>query len=277
MKKIIGIITALALILSCVPVFAEGCTISADSSTATENGTAVVTIKIENNPGMAIGKVKLNFDKTKLMPVGASKGDVLQNAYSFTSNLDDESIDAAELDFVTITWMNMADITGDGTLATVEFAVVGEQTGDTDIGVEVSELANAMQADISAAEVNGKVSFGGGDSGGDTDNDGIELGISSSTVTRSGSNISGSMDLSVYSPEEETAAFIFAIFDGTGRLTAVKVKDKVHLNAGANTVPLDEISATVSTDKACAVKVYMWGSIDGMRPLTSEPITQIYR
>lgn len=148
------------------------------------------------------------------------------------------------------------------------------EAGDTDIGVEVSELANAVQTDISASAVNGKVSFGGGD---DTDNSGIELGISSSTVTRSGSSVGGSMDLSVYSPEEETAAFIFAIFDGTGRLTAVKVKDKVHLNAGANTVPLDEISATVSTDKACAVKVYMWGSIDGMRPLTSEPITQIYR
>lgn len=263
------------MIMISLPAMAADCVISADETAATDAGAAVVTLKIENNPGMALGKVRISFDNTKLIPVSVSRGKLLTNAYSFTSNIDDESIDAAELDYVTVSWMNMANITGDGNIASVEFAVVGNPTEDAVIDVEVSELANMMSEDITASTSDGKVTFGNG--GGGNDNGGIEVGISSTTLAKNDTGIGGSMNLSVYSPEAISAAFIFSIFDGAGTLAAVTLKDNIALKAGINEVTLGEIRANAPAGMACYVKVYMWNSVRGMVPLTDEPITQVYR
>ena len=275
MKKLICILVVCVMISISLPAMAADCIITADETAATDSGAAVVTLKIENNPGMALGKVRISFDNTKLIPVSVSRGELLTNAYSFTSNIDDESIDAAELDYVTVSWMNMANIIGDGNIASVEFAVVGNPTEDAVIDVEVSELANMMSEDITASAKDGKVTFGNGGDG--NDNGGIEVGISSTTLAKNDTGIGGSMNLSVYSSEATSAAFIFSIFDGAGTLAAVALKDNVALKAGINEVPLGEIRANVPAGTACAVKVYMWNSVRGMVPLTDEPITQVYR
>lgn len=275
MKKLVCSIIIAALFIMSLPVMAQGnCKISAEDTEAVSGGTVLVSLKIENNPNMAIGKIKLTFDKEKLMPVSAEKKEVLQNCYSFTSNLDDPNIDASELDYVTISWMNMADISGDGMLAVIEFAALEGVSGSTDIAVEVSELANAMQSNISAETVNGHVTFTGGEGGDKTEED-ISLGFSETTVSKTPSSIGGSVSVSVYSPNALNTAFICTIYDDKGTLCAVKIKNEA-LKAGINEVKIGDIQVGANDQSSYAVKVYMWDSINGMKPLTNEPIMRKY-
>ncbi|MCI8403778.1 MAG: hypothetical protein HFE49_02625 [Clostridia bacterium] len=274
MKKLICGIMIAALLVMSIPAMAQGkCKISVENAEAVSGGTALVSLKIENNPNMAIGKIKLTFDKEKLMPVSAEKQEVLQSCYSFTSNLDDPNIDASELDYVTISWMNMADISGDGTLAVIEFAVLEGVSGSTDIAVEVSELANAMQNNIAADAVKGQITFTGG--GDDKTDEDISLGFSETTVSKTPSSIGGSVSVSVYSPKALNAAFICTIYDDRGKLCAARIKNEA-LKSGINEVEIGDIRASANDQSSYAVKVYMWDSINGMKPLTSEPIMKRY-
>lgn len=268
MKKIIcTFIASILLILSFPVMAADNCKISADNTEAMSGGTALVTLKIENNPGMAIGKVKLNFDKDKLIPVSVEKGDTLASAWSFTSNLDDPNIDSSELDYVTVSWMNMANITGDGTLAVIEFAVKDDVSGSTDIDVEVSELANDLQNNITSEAVAGKVTISNENEENPTSDD-IVLGFSTTTVTKTDNMIGGGVSVSVYVDRPIEATFIYTIFDDKGVLLAVRTKTET-LKAGINEVFLGELNAKADSDSDYYVKVYMWNSLDGMKPLTN--------
>lgn len=277
MKKIVcSIIMILTLLIMSVPVMAQSkCVVSVENVTATAGGTAIVTLKIENNPNMAIGKVKLTFDKEKIMAVSATKRETLQNCYSFVSNLDDPNIDASELDYVTISWMNMTDISGDGTLAAIEFAVLDGASGSTDITVEVSELANAMQNNIDVDTKNGQIAFSDSTGNDSEENEDVVLGFSETTVERSDSSIGGNVSVSVYSENELTSVFICTIYDEYGKLCATTMKEQ-NLTKGINDVNLGNIQTNANSESAYMVKVYMWDSLVGMKPLTSEPIMKRY-
>lgn len=275
MKRIICIIMTCALIaLSLSVTAADNCKIYVENTTAMSGGTALVTLKTENNTGMAVGKVKLSFDKTKLTPVSADKSDLLTNAYMFTSNLDDPNTDSTELDYITVSWMNMSDIEGDGNLAVIEFAVKENVSGTTNINVEVIELADDIQNNIIPEVADGQITF---DNGGsiETPDEDIVLGFSTTTVSKTDNSIGGDVNLSVYLEKPLSAAFICTIFDNNGKLCAVKIKNET-LKAGVNEVSVGEIKSTADNETSYAVKVYMWNSIDGMIPLIDEPIVKRY-
>lgn len=275
MKKLIcTVIMCFMMIIPMSAMAADNCKISVDNATATADGAVIVTLKIENNPGVAIGKVKLGFDKTKLIPVSVDKADRLSSAYYFTSNLNDPNTDTTELDAVTISWLNMANITGDGNLAVIEFAVQENVTGTTDITVEVSELANDTQSNIAADTASGVITFTSGDN--ENPNDDIVLGFSTTTVTKTENNIGGDVSVSVYAPASiNETVFIYTIFNSSGQLIAMKTKSS-ELKTGINEVSLGTLNAAASEDSVYYVKVYMWDSIDGMKPLVNEPIIKRY-
>lgn len=251
----------------------EGCKIAVEDTAAAAGGTVRVAVNIENNPGMAIGKLKIGFDKEKLTPSAVEKGDALKSAWQFTSNIDDPNIDASELDYITVSWMNMTDITGGGQLAVVEFSAKAQVSGSTQITVEISELANAAQQNITADAVQGTVTFTGGD---DNTDESMILAFSATTVEKTDTAVSGAVNVSVYSENAVDAVFVYAIYDDNGLLKAVRVKDR-SLKSGANEVALGELSVQAEKDRAYAVKVYMWDSIQGMRALAQEPLVRVYQ
>lgn len=275
MKRIICIIMACALIALSLPAMAaDNFKIYVEDTEAMPGGTALVTLKAENNTGMAVGKVKLSFDNEKLTPVSAEKTGLLSNAYMFTSNLDDPNTDSTGLDYVTVSWMNMTDITGDGDLAVIEFAVQENVSGTTDINVEVMELADATQNNISSETAVGQITFNG-NSGSETPDEDIVLGFSTTTVSKTDNSIGGDVNLSVYLEKSLNATFICTIFDGNGKLCAVRIKNEA-LKAGINEVSVGEITSAADDENSYAVKVYMWNSLTGMIPLVSEPIVKKY-
>lgn len=244
---------------------AEGeCRIFVEDVSANGLSTVAVSLKIENNPGMALGKVKVYFDKEKLTPVSVNKGSILADSEYFTSNLDDPNMDEKDLDYINFSWMKTSNISGDGELASIEFAVL--ENTDTDINIEVSELANAMQNNLTAAVNGGKITFAG-NSGEDDNNKDIIVGITSNSIKRGNSSVSGDVSLSVYSPEEINATAICSIFDGRGKLSAVKILD-TSLKSGVNDITLKNLNADIPVSDMCYAKVYIWDSIEGMKPLT---------
>ena len=271
MKKIICFLTVFALILTYFGVYAEGeCTISADSVFALPGGTASVPINIENNPGMALGQVKISFDSSKLIPTAVSKKGILSGAYQFTSNLEDENVDVSELGYVTISWVNALNISGDGEIAEVEFAAADENVEEADITIEVIELANADEVSIDCVSANGKVMFAEQPT---EDDDKFVLGFADTTITRRVEGIDVNATLSAYSPEPVSASFIYAVYSGS-TLAAVKTAD-VSLNVGVNEIPLGDLKA--KGDDMFTVKVFMWNSLADMTPLTTEPLSKTYR
>jgi hypothetical protein len=274
MKKYGFIVLLLSMIFSAAFVaHAEGtCTVSLPEVPAKAGDTVAVNVTVQNNPGIASGNVKITYDHTKIIPVSAEKTDVLQNAWYFTSNLDDPSVDASELDYMSFSWMNTSDLTGDGTLATVLFEVREDVQEDIPLSVSVSELSNAMQKDIVVSAVHGKIKVG--QSGGDMPEQ-MEVKVSSTTVTKSDSFIGGNVTLSVYSPQEEKVTFIFTVYDSAGTLAAVTFSDK-SVKAGINEVELSPIHAAVNKPGTYAVKIYSWDSINGMKPVVEEPILNTY-
>lgn len=274
MKKYSFIVLLLSVMFSAVFIaHAEGdCTVSLPDVSAEAGDIVAVDVTIGNNEGMALGNIKIAYDHTKIIPVSVEKKDVLKEVLHFTSNLEDPNLDAAELDFMSFSWVNTTDLKGDGVLATVFFEVQEGVQEDIPLVVSVPELSNAMQKDITPKLAHGKISIR---QEGEEPSDQMQVFISNTTVTKSESSIGGNVTLSVYSPKEETMTFIFTIYDSTGTLVAVTFSNKT-LQAGTNEVSLAPVNAAVYKPGTYAAKVYSWNSINGMQPLVEEPILNTY-
>ena len=273
MKRIIATAISVMLLLMSLPVMAEGgFRMIVENTDAVPGGSVMVAIKAENNPGIALGKIKLTYDNSILVPVSVDRGDVLSSAYQFTSNLEDPSVDSSELEYVNISWMNFADIKSDGTLAVVEFAVQEHASGTSELALEIIELANAQTTNVSAEEANGSISFGGGGEA-VTDNE-VVLGFSETTVSRNENNAGGGVSVSVFVKEAEKATFVYTIFDDKHNLLAVKQK-AAELKAGINEVSLGELVIRGDEETNYTIKEYMWDSTAGMVPL-SETISRSF-
>lgn len=273
MKKYIGIFVSILIIFSCAAaVNAESMKISVSNTATNAGDTVIVAVNAENNPGVALGNIKVKFDNTKLIPVSVTKGDVLSSCWYFTSNLEDESLDATELEDVTFSWMNVSDMTANGTVANLEFMVKEGIAEDIELAVEVSELANSTGADIAAEIENGKIALGS--SGGNTTTDEYVVEIASTTISKGENEIGGKVALSVYSPIAESAVFVCGIYNSDGELVAVDVKN-ADLSIGINAIEFSEMDAEVTGIGKYAVRVYSWNSLTGMKPKT-ESILKTY-
>lgn len=275
MKKAVFIVMSLIFILSFMTsAYAEGINIGVPESTAAEaGGMVVVNINISGNTGIGLGKVRLDFDKNVLTPISVDKGSILSGAWYFQTNIDDPGLDSSELDFVTVSWMNAAALTGDGTLAAVTFAAADGVSGNSEFKVTVEELTNGLTQDITASVANGVIEFGGGSGdSGNNSGDEIDVALAENSMNKTATAINGSMNLNVYSPKTETASFIFSIYDSNGNLAAVRIKNTT-LTEGVNNITLDSINAPVTNSGKYTAKVYTWNNLNDMVPLTDIPVT----
>lgn len=100
--------------------------------------TFTVTVDISDNPGLAAVKLTLGFDESVVDCVDVISGSVLKGALAATNpDAKDGAIIAAA---------SAQDKTGDGTLVTFEFEVVGE--GNPDIEVSEYVLSNSKGEEI---------------------------------------------------------------------------------------------------------------------------------
>lgn len=272
MKKIICFMSVIICMFSLMTaVYAESVNIFVPSETSTTPGSTVaVNIDISGNTGIALGKVRISFDKNVLTPLSVDKKDVLQSVANFQSNIDDPNIDASDLDSVIVSWMNYSSINADGTLATVTFAVSDNASGTSELKLTIEELADAAMNNVTATATSGTVNISDGITDG-TDDDKIDVAMSENNIIKTTSTVGGTMNLSVYSSKSNKAAFILCIYDSENYLVATSIKNQ-ELAVGPNTVVFDSVSAAVNKSGTYAAKVYTWNEVEKMIPLTDNPI-----
>lgn len=158
MKKLLSLLLTIIMVLSVVTVFAESKPlISIDSVEAKRGETVKVNINIKNNPGFAVLKLKLNFDKNVLIPVSNGAGEVLEDTGIF-SNLT-QAENKEELDFVTFLAFRTENFTKDGILFTAEFKI--KDTASKNASLKLSygdrDCANQKFEKVSFELISGEI------------------------------------------------------------------------------------------------------------------------
>ncbi len=135
---------------------------SADIAVGNASGragdTVTVPVVISNNPGIAAFKLKVTYDKERLVPVSIAKGSILSGA--ITSNIQ-QGGDMTRFDYVTVYWDNPSDFTADGELFNVVFKIADSaEEGDIPVGISYvnGEVANQKYEDVDLNVTEGNVS-----------------------------------------------------------------------------------------------------------------------
>ncbi len=158
MKKLLSLLLTIIMVLSVVTAFAESKpSISIDSVEAKRGETIKVNINIKNNPGFAVLKLKLNFDKNVLIPVSNGAGEVLEDTGIF-SNLT-QAENKEELDFITFLAFRTENFTKDGILFTAEFKI--KDTASKNASLKLSygdrDCANEKFEKVSFELISGEI------------------------------------------------------------------------------------------------------------------------
>lgn len=132
-----------------------GATVSIGGGYSNVGQTITLPVTITDNPGIAGFSLDVNYDKSVLTPVAVTPGDLLKKdggvLGTFTSNLE-EGIAGAELDLAAVTWMyGDADLTGDGVLFYIEFAISSsapEGSYAVWLGYEDGKITNMKMDDV---------------------------------------------------------------------------------------------------------------------------------
>ena len=109
-----------------VPEINEG-TISIGDGSLKAGGTITLPVTIENNPGIAGFNFTLDYDKSVMTPTAITKGGLIPEGTTFTSNLE-QGIPASELKEVSVYWGASSNVTEDGELFNITFDVTGGTT-----------------------------------------------------------------------------------------------------------------------------------------------------
>ena len=109
-----------------VPEINEG-TISIGEGSLKAGGTITLPVTIENNPGIAGFNFTLDYDKSVMTPTAITKGGLIPEGTTFTSNLE-QGIPASELKEVSVYWGASSNVTEDGELFNITFDVTGGTT-----------------------------------------------------------------------------------------------------------------------------------------------------
>ena len=171
--RFVGLLTALVLILSLVPVtaFASSPTIAVDPVTGVyEAGqTVTISISIKDNPGFAVLRFPVKFDSSVLEMVGITPTAISGSSGNATWNGQPVSESAPFTNGTvgyTLYWdgsMMGGNYSGNGVLATIKFKVLsGVSTGSTTITIgELQDFYDSNEEDITAVLSNGNVSIKG--------------------------------------------------------------------------------------------------------------------
>lgn len=145
--------------LPITPTFAASSTLSVSSASGNPGDIIDIAVNIENNPGISAFTLKLDFDKARLTPVSVTRGDVVASG-DVTSNMDNTS-DYESLNFISVLWVNTADVKTDGVLFSVKFKIKDNAYGQAALTLpyEIGDTTNQNFDDIPFDIVNGTVSI----------------------------------------------------------------------------------------------------------------------
>ncbi len=136
-------------------------TLTVGEATGKAGETVTVKLNLENNPGISAMVLKLEYDKTKLVPAGYVKhGMFAETGTSFVSNYNEPGKTPAQLDYLTFVWGNHEDISVDGDILSVSFQVKpGTVVGDTPLTVSYKPggISNETYEDVEITCTPGKV------------------------------------------------------------------------------------------------------------------------
>lgn len=155
MKKIISFIISAAVICGCLSGYAAGSPeISVTSANVSIGDNVKVDVKINNNPGIASYKLKLNFDRTKFTPVSIYGREI-------TSNIQQPGVDLSSLSYVSAVWVNESDSNTDGVLFSVEFKAISaaEATAPLTLSYTEGEICNQNLEDVNPVLLGGVITI----------------------------------------------------------------------------------------------------------------------
>lgn len=125
-----------------------GTTLTVGSTSGDLGETVSIDIVINNNPGIAGGQFNLYFDPSKLEPVEAIEGGMLDNA-SFMPNLSYAN------NALRIVWAGAQDSYDDGTLCSLSFKIL--QAGSSDLSLGELLIKNAAPQTVPVTPINGSI------------------------------------------------------------------------------------------------------------------------
>ncbi len=153
-KKVLTVLLVVTMLLSAIPVFANGNpSFVVESVTAKAGETIDVTISVVNNPGIASIKLKVNYDTNLIL-----------NSVTYNTAIGGMSMQPQKLNSpVTLNWFNgIADTNGDWVFATLSFTVADTATVGTcpiTVTYEADNVYNIAEENITFEIENGGVAI----------------------------------------------------------------------------------------------------------------------
>lgn len=122
--------------------------ITVASAEGSAGDTVKLPVKVSGNPGIMALLIDFKFDAEQLQYVGFEKGKI----FSDYETSDDEGI-------VRLMCIENEDVKGNGEIITLEFKIIGEKKGKTEVSVVLEEnsICNYEEELISAKGKNGTV------------------------------------------------------------------------------------------------------------------------
>lgn len=244
-----------------------------------------VPVTISENEGIAGFNFKIEYDKNVLTPVSVTKGDALLDG-SFMTNLTEDT-DGSELDYVTAYWNNSYNVTDNGELFNVEFLVnENAEIGNTlpiTLTYEADDLCDNNLNDVTGNITNGSVTVTSSNATVEADGD-ISLGYvitdltmqSETGVTYEDIPQKGDFDLiaeidGIYSEINDIlpSKFIVALYDENDMFIKLETKDITEQMITDGKV---EISVGKTSKAIAKLKLFIWNSLDSMKPLAESVI-----
>ena len=252
---------AVTVVNPTIPIF------STSVSVPDANGEFNAVVSMANNPGLATFKLRLNFDKTKIVPISIIKG-VDLTVGDVTSNLQIEGVDASALDYVTAYWYNTSNITGSGVIFTVKFKVLPNAFGETALELSYTDgdISNQLGNDIDFFTTGAVVQFG--------EIPDYLLIVTDYNLVKFGNAITGgsaSYNIVNNSGDANNVSVVIAIYTDVGKLAYMAYKDK-ELVLGSNEDSFTGINILNATSPRHMVKVFCWNAMDKMEPLAAPVI-----
>lgn len=147
MKRITAIILIAVLLAAILglSVYAAEPEVSVSANNGSYGETITASIMIDNNPGIASYKFKLNFDKSKLCPT-----EIYSDNGNITSNIQQLGVDLSALDFVTAVWSSESNTNANGVLFRVKFRVTTDEniTSDLSLSYNAGDVCDMDYNDI---------------------------------------------------------------------------------------------------------------------------------
>ena len=254
-KRILTLLLAMALLCGfTVPVFAAGTArITFGQVVGKPGEQVIVPVAIENNPGIASFRFRIDYDTEALSFVSAQKADIMTGG----------TLSAAyqpKGDNLAVTWFDVKNLTGDGVMFYLLFEISREAVGEYPLVVSYlpEDIVNAAWKQVDCQVSHGSVQMGSKITG---------------LITSFGPS-NGEVTVRLMQADREVARTVTT--DGMYQLEQIQAGE-YRLVVSKKDHATREYDLTVSDrDVAQDVKIHLVGDIDGNGKVNVADISQLY-